>query len=174
MTMLHAGNGGMCFIDSVELDEIYTPILVHTRRLIQDSEGAGRYRGAPGIEVEFGPVGCRLEAGFVADGNINNPKGARNGGAAQKSDQFRRRTDGSLDRLDQCSQVWIEDGETLVSIACGGGGYGNATERDPKRVLNDVKEGLVSPKRAREVYRVAVTSDLEIDNHETQILRKSG
>jgi N-methylhydantoinase B len=26
--MLHAGNGGMCFIDSVELDEVYTPILV--------------------------------------------------------------------------------------------------------------------------------------------------
>ncbi len=174
MTMLHAGNGGMCFIDSVELDEIYTPILVHTRRLIQDSEGAGRYRGAPGIEVEFGPVGCRMEAGFVADGNINNPKGARGGGPALKSDQFRRKTDGSLQRLDQCSQVWIEDGETLVSIACGGGGYGNAAERDPERVLNDVREGLVSPKRAREVYKVVVTSELEIDYTETRNLRQPG
>ncbi|CAN0524256.1 unnamed protein product, partial [Laminaria digitata] len=60
MTMRHVGNGGMCFIDSVELDEVYTPIHVHTRRLITDSEGAGRYRGAPGIEVEYGPVGCQM------------------------------------------------------------------------------------------------------------------
>ena len=71
MTMLHAGNGGMCYIDSVELDEVYTPLHVHTRRLIKDSEGAGRFRGAPGIEVEISPVNCGMEAGFVADGNIN-------------------------------------------------------------------------------------------------------
>ena len=66
MTMLHAGNGGMCYIDSVELDEAYTPIRVHTRRLIQDSEGAGRFRGAPGIEVEIGPVNCRMESQKMA------------------------------------------------------------------------------------------------------------
>jgi N-methylhydantoinase B len=36
LTMLHVGNGGMCFIDSVELDEVYTPIHVNTRRLIPD------------------------------------------------------------------------------------------------------------------------------------------
>ncbi len=172
MTMLHAGNGGMCFIDSVELDEIYTPIIVYTRQLIEDSEGAGKFRGAPGIEVEFGPVNCRMEAGFVADGNINNPKGARDGSAAAKSDQYRRKTDGSLERLEQCSQVWIEDGETLVSIACGGGGYGRARERDPERVGHDVREGLVSVERAREVYHVALTEEGEIDRSETERLRR--
>ncbi|MGI9380788.1 MAG: hydantoinase B/oxoprolinase family protein [Methyloligellaceae bacterium] len=171
MTMLHAGNGGMCFIDSVELDEIYTPIVVYTRQLIEDSEGAGKFRGAPGIEVEFGPVNCRMEAGFVADGNINNPKGARGGGAAAKSDQYRRKTDGSLERLEQCSQVWIEDGETLVSIACGGGGYGRAEEREPEHVRQDVREGLVSIDRAKEVYHVALTADCEIDHDETERLR---
>ena len=85
MTMLHVGNGGMCFIDSVELDEVYTPIHVHTRRLITDSEGAGRFRGAPGIEVEYGPVGCQMEAGFVHDGNIHVPQGARGGLASARS-----------------------------------------------------------------------------------------
>ena len=94
MTMLHAGNGGMCYIDSVELDEVYTPIRVHTRRLIEDSEGAGRFRGAPGIRVELSPVNCRMEAGFVADGNIHIPLGARNGGPASRSDQFRLTVNG--------------------------------------------------------------------------------
>ena len=171
MTMLHAGNGGMCYIDSVELDEAYTPLRVHTRRLIQDSEGAGRFRGAPGIEVEIGPVNCRMEAGFVADGNIHIPLGACNGGAASRSDQFRRTVDGELQRLEQCSQVWIEDGEVLVSIACGGGGYGDPKTRDPKRVLHDVREGLVSRNRAEEVYGIVITDSMEIDETATQSLR---
>ena len=171
MTMLHAGNGGLCFIDSVELDEVYTPIHVHTRRLIADSEGAGRYRGAPGIEVEFGPVDCRMEAGFVADGNIHVPAGARAGGTARGSDQFRRTHNGALERLDQCSQVWIEDGERLVSIAAGGGGYGDPRTREPERVRHDVSEGLVSRERAAEIYGVAIDADGNVDAAETARLR---
>ena len=171
MTMLHAGNGGMCYIDSVELDEVYTPLRVHTRRLIEDSEGAGRFRGAPGIRVELSPVNCRMEAGVVADGNIHIPLGARNGGPASRSDQFRLTVKGELQRLDQCSQVWIEDGEVLVSIACGGGGYGDPKSRDPERVLQDVREGIVSRNRAEEVYGIVIDDNMEIDKTATQSLR---
>jgi N-methylhydantoinase B len=171
LTMLHVGNGGMCYIDSVELDEIYTPIHVHTRRLIPDSEGAGRYRGAPAIEVEFGPVGCAMEAAFVADGNIHMPQGARGGLPSQPSAQFKRTGNKKLVALDQCSVVTIEDGETLVSIAQGGGGYGDPKTRDPQRVRNDVAEGLVSPERAKEVYGVVMTASGEINEEATRKLR---
>jgi len=171
MTMLHAGNGGMCYIDSVELDEVYTPLQVHKRELIEDSEGAGRYRGAPGILVELGPVNCKMEAGFVADGNIHNPLGARGGGAAARSDQFRRTADGDMQRLDQCSQVWIEEGEVLVSVACGGGGYGDPKTREPEWVLHDVREGLVSRERAQDIYGVVISETMEIDEAATQSLR---
>jgi N-methylhydantoinase B len=168
LTMLHAGNGGMCYIDSVELDEVYTPILVQTRRLIPDSEGAGRFRGAPGIEVEFGPLDCAMEAGFVADGNINAPLGARQGGAAAPSDQFLRRRNGQLERLPQSGQVRLAAGETLVSIACGGGGYGDPRSRDPDRVALDVREGLVSAKRARQVYGVILDDTGAADRPATE------
>ncbi|MEE8110307.1 MAG: hydantoinase B/oxoprolinase family protein, partial [bacterium] len=42
LTICHAGNSGLCFLDSVELDELHFPILVNTRRLVPDTEGAGR------------------------------------------------------------------------------------------------------------------------------------
>tara|TARA_B110000196_G_C21065380_1_gene624585 strand:- start:885 stop:1226 length:342 start_codon:yes stop_codon:yes gene_type:complete len=112
-----------------------------------------------------------MEAGFVADGNIHIPLGARNGGPASRSDQFRLTVKGELQRLDQCSQVWIEDGEVLVSIACGGGGYGDPKSRDPERVLQDVREGIVSRNRAEEVYGIVIDDNMEIDKTATQSLR---
>ena len=80
LTYLHVGNGGMCFIDSVELDELYQPIWVSERRIMPDTEGAGRNRGAPSLFVEFGPVGCSVELGYVSDGSVNAALGARGGG----------------------------------------------------------------------------------------------
>ena len=38
----------------------------------------------------------------------------------------------------------------------GGGGYGPPAARDPARVLDDVREGYVSPERAREDYGVVI------------------
>ena len=173
LTMLHVGNGGMCFIDSVELDEVYTPIHVYTRRLIKDSEGAGRYRGANAIEVEFGPVDCRMEAGFVADGKVHVPKGARSGLASQPSEQLRRLRNGELETLEQCSIVWVEDGETLVSVAQGGGGYGDPSTRDIDRVLHDVREKLISRARAEEVYKVSINEEGRVDKEQTSRLRSA-
>ena len=173
LTMLHVGNGGMCFIDSVELDEVYTPIHVYTRRLIKDSEGAGRYRGANAIEVEFGPVDCRMEAGFVADGKVHVPKGARSGLASQPSEQLRRLRNGELETLEQCSIVWVEDGETLVSVAQGGGGYGDPSTRDIDRVVHDVREKLISRARAEEVYKVSINEEGRVDKEQTSRLRSA-
>ncbi len=51
LTYTHVGNGGLCFIDSVELDELYQPIHVHARHIVKDTEGAGRHRGAPRLYV---------------------------------------------------------------------------------------------------------------------------
>lgn len=171
LTMLHAGNGGMCFIDSVELDEIYTPILVKTRRLIPDSEGAGKHRGAPGILVEFGPTEGEMMAIFIADGNVNNAKGARGGGGAAPSDQKIIKADGTVERLPQYCEARVLPGQTLVSVASGGGGFGRPRLRTPQSVAEDVREGLVSRERARNIYSVAVGADGTVDLDETTRLR---
>ncbi|MDG3580287.1 hydantoinase B/oxoprolinase family protein [Rhizobium sp. YJ-22] len=173
LTYLHVGNGGMCFIDSVELDELYQPIIVYDRRILSDTEGAGRHLGAPSLQVEFGPNGCEIDVSYVSDGRLNPPRGVHGGGTGGGSDQFRRRVDGSTEQLEAAATVRLAEGESIISVCCGGGGYGRPSERDPVRVLQDVRDGWVSADRARDVYKVVFDSAGEVDAAKTGEARRT-
>jgi N-methylhydantoinase B len=57
----------------------------------------------------------------------------------------------------------------------GGGGLGNPLDRDPQRVLNDVRNGYVTREKARELYRVAVDAagvDFVLNEAQTRELRE--
>jgi N-methylhydantoinase B len=172
LTILHAGNAGMCYQDSIEIDELRHPVFVHTRKLIPDSEGAGRFRGALGAYSEFAPVDCSMTVAYVADGNINPARGTRGGGTGARSAQFRRKADGSLEPTPACAEVLIGPDETMVSISGGGGGYGAPHEREPERVLHDVREGWISPARAEDVYGVVLTAAGGLDAGKTGAARE--
>lgn len=173
LTYLTVGNGGMCFIDSVELDELYQPIVVHERRIMEDTEGAGRHQGAPSLLVEYGPLGCEIDVAYCSDGRDNPARGVHGGGTAGPANQFRKRVDGSREELDAATTVRLREGETIISICGGGGGYGKPTERDPARVLQDVRDGWVSIRKARDVYGVAFAGTGEIDLEATRKLRQA-
>jgi N-methylhydantoinase B len=153
-TVCHAGNAGMLYIDSIEVAEMAYPIHVHDRRLVPDTEGAGQFTGAPSCMAEFGPVDCTMSVNFVSDGCQNVAQGVRGGGAGGAARQFVRRKDGSLDPLPGVTSTELVPGERLVAYTCGGGGYGRPADRDPALVRREVREGRISPGRARDVYGV--------------------
>lgn len=169
----HVGNGGLCWLDGVELDELYHPLVVYSRHLIPDSEGAGMFRGAPSFYVEYGPIGAPMEAGFASAGTINPARGVRGGGAGAPSGQFIRRADGRMDKLPQFSVITLQPGEHMVSMYCGGGGYGPPVRRDVEAVRHDVMEGWVSRQRAAEVYGVILREDMSLDREATEARRAS-
>jgi N-methylhydantoinase B len=148
----HAGNGGMGFIDSVELTEQYHPIRIHARYFLPDTEGAGRTRGAPSKYVEYGPDNSTIQVAFVADGSVNCAQGVRGGQPGGAAKQLKRKRDGTLEALAPCGVVTIEAGERIVAVTCGGGGYGPPQERERARVAEDVREGWITDARAIEVY----------------------
>jgi N-methylhydantoinase B len=53
----------------------------------------------------------------------------------------------------------------------GGVGYGDPRERDPRRVLDDLLDGLITADDARRDYGVAVDKHGRIDMTETNRLR---
>jgi len=101
LTTVHIGDLGLCYLDGVELDELRYPLRVLRRGIEPDSEGAGRFRGAPAGFCEYGPVGTRMEAWFASDGTINAPQGCGAGGKRPVV-QFRRGADGRLTALEPC------------------------------------------------------------------------
>ena len=162
-TIAHVGNAGLCFLDSVELDELRQPLYVHRREFVQDSEGSGRFNGARSMLVEFGPVGCDFEIGYVSDGGINGPKGVRGGLTGARSRQRLRDRSGALTDLPAGGQVHVRDGERVLSYTSGGGGFGTPLDRDPQKVAHDVAEGYVSPERARTVFGVCLDEQGRVD-----------
>ena len=50
----------------------------------------------------------------------------------------------------------LNPGDAITIRAGGGGGFGPASERDPARVLHDVREGYVSIEAAAEKYGVVI------------------
>jgi N-methylhydantoinase B len=172
LSIIHVGNAGMCRHDSIEVDELHHPLFVERRYLVPDTEGAGTFRGAPSGYVEFGPIeGCTMDVLYTADGTVNPAEGARGGGPGGKSRALKRELDGSLTELPACYGVRLEPGERVVSYSSGGGGYGSPLEREPARVLHDLREGWISKERAEEVYGIVLADDGEVDLERTRQTR---
>ena len=174
LTILGIGAAGFLFRDSVEIDEMKYPIVVHEQRIIPDSEGAGRFRGSPGALVEYGPIdGCELDLIYLSDGTFNPSEGVRGGHDGARASQRKRTADGALsDELGSYAQLRLTPGERIVGHSCGGGGYGPPHLRDVARVAADIDEGWISVERAYEVYGVRVNADGTVDTMETASRRR--
>jgi N-methylhydantoinase B len=171
LTTGHVGSAGMTFQDSIELDELRFPIRVYQQRIIPDSEGAGCFRGAPGVCVEYGPVGTDLTIAYASDGTHYPAMGVRGGLPGSPTQQFRRDADGKRCDIPAYGEILLHPGERIVCTLPGGGGYRSPLERDPQRVLQDIREGFISAERAREVYGVVLEGEARVDQDATRTQR---
>ena len=172
VTIAHAGNAGMLYQDSIEVSELHYPLRIYDKRLVIDTEGAGKFNGAPSSTAEYGPIGCSMDINFVSDGCQNPAKGVRGGGTGGNAKQFRRRIDGSLETLPGVTSITLVPGERIVAVTCGGGGFGSPLDRDPHRVAHDAREGWITRKRAADVYGVILDKQFGIDEGATVTKRQ--
>lgn len=170
-TTAHLGNAGMCYIDGVELAELYQPMVIRKRAFMKDTEGPGKYRGASSTVVEFGPVNGTFDVGYCSDGHFNPPQGVCGGGAGGGSDQWIETPAGESKYLSPIGVNHVGREEMLIAVSTGGGGYGSPKERAAETVAEDVREGWISAERARSVYGVALAADGKVDVGATAELR---
>ncbi len=162
LTALSCGTNGLIKQDSIEILEQQYPLVYWKIELQPDTGGAGRFRGAPSLRAEWGPLHPMFTIWF-ADGCDNGPKGARGGGPGGKAKQFVRGVDGVEVPASAFTQVELQPGEIVVSYSNGGGGYGFASQRDPLAVAHDVAEGWVTRDRAAVDYGVVIDAGGDVD-----------
>ena len=157
---------------NVEEMEIRIPHRMQKYEFISDLEGAGRWRGGPGIHWEAvnegSPAGMATGS---SDGDEMLGHGALGGDPSPACRTYivqgEERTRIKPHRMAQ----W-PTGASVLKLSSGGGGVGLPSEREPEQVRDDVVKEFVSVKRAREVYRVALDPvSLDIDWKETKALR---
>ncbi|AMS45461.1 hydantoinase B/oxoprolinase family protein [Aminobacter aminovorans] len=144
----------LCQRDSIEVDEQRLPIHVHYLRLLPDTAGAGRFRGAPALGIAYGTKELPMEVIWPCDGTIHPPKGVRGGEDGCRAHHTLKLADGTTTTLPPVVTMTMRKGDIVEGYSCSGGGYGPASERDPERVLKDVIDGIESLERARSVYGV--------------------
>jgi N-methylhydantoinase B len=142
-----------------EVVESEVPVLVEERSLWEDSAGPGKFRGGLGqryvlrlLDGELGPIGDVL-ASFRGGRFIHPPEGVLGGGDAPRGFLSIRG-----ESQDAGRQVVLRAGDRIVSHIPGGGGYGNALERDRAAVALDLQNGLITPEHAKRCYGYDVAS----------------
>jgi len=152
--------GGMLYRDSIEVDEQKYPLHFRSVRLVTDSGGAGRTRGALSAEATYGPTQDPMTIMWGGNGHETPAAGARGGLAGSRATAARLSADGARVDLPGFGAETVGPGEWIFGGHCGGGGYGDPTERDADRVLHDVRQGWVSREAAQEIYGVVVTGSV--------------
>jgi len=152
----------------VEETERGYPVRVERLELVEDSDGPGRFRGGLGLRKDY-RFDRPTTFTVLADRDRSGPWGLFGGLAGRKAEYVLTRN-GEERRLSSKTTVELVAGDVISYRTCGGGGYGPPHERDPERVLRDVREGKVSAERAREHYGVAI-ADGRVDAAGTARLR---
>jgi N-methylhydantoinase B len=148
-------------VDSVEIIEQKYPILIRASRLLPDTAGPGRFRGAPAGEVIYGPLHDPMTVAYFAEMSEDSPKGTQGGLVGSKAFAAKINRDGGQEPLPPIGLVELQPGEWIRGAEAGGGGYGSPRERAPEKVLHDVLEGWVSQRAAEEIYGVRLAGSRE-------------
>lgn len=157
-----------------ELEELRYPFRVVEYALRPDSGGAGRWRGGLGIDRTFEFLED-LQVTASLERSQCPGWGLFGGGPGGTPVATLRYPDGRVEEFHKATGKPVPAGSLLTVSTGGGGGYGPPQEREPERVLADVRAGYVSAARARELYRVAVVgdgADAALDHLQTERLRR--
>jgi N-methylhydantoinase B len=143
-----------CRNNPVEVLETKAPLFIEAYGYEQDSGGAGLHRGGVGVHRHY-----RFEAdstGICLVSKTKSAPWALNGGQAGRAasvvlDQ------GTPDEVVTGGGTYPRPaGSRLDNRTGGGGGYGNALDRSPQRVLEDVLDEYISVQAAETEYGVVI------------------
>ena len=173
------GNDGLCnpanVASNIPIEQAECEYPVHVERygLVQDSGGAGKFRGGLGIEREWQLLAGEAHLAIRSDRRDHLPYGLYGGQPATGSINVLHHTDENQEVLPTMISTSMTADERIYHRQAGGGGWGEPSSRSPDAVARDVKNGKVSLKAAQDAYGVVLDEmTFDVDEAATATLRR--
>ena len=156
---------------SIEVCEAENPVEILAYEFVPDKAGAGKFRGGTPYRRDYKLLETEAVLQVRSDRKVFRPYGLYGGNPGVSSSNIMN--PGKDNRLlGSKLTMTMYSGEVLRHELAGGGGWGDPLERNPEKVLRDVRNELVSMNSAREDYGVVIQSDSwSVDYNATQKLR---
>lgn len=153
-----------------EVIEAEYPLQILEYGFLPDTGGAGKYRGACSIVREYRFTETQATLQIRSDRHKSRAYGLSGGLPGSPSRNILNPQTESRE-LPAKTLLTLKRGDVLRHVLAGAGGWGSPLERDPERVLDDVRNGKVSIRSAERTYGVAINPEtLQIDGAGTSRL----
>lgn len=152
---IFCGFHGETYNCPAEINEARNGLIIDRMELNTEPGGEGKYAGGRGIRLDYR---IRANDSFLTAGYTRSkfPPWALDGGnegSPNYVDVIRK--DGSTEHYSFVSGLTMNQDDVIRIVTGTGGGLGDPKQRDPEAVKEDVKNGLITPERAKDVYGVA-------------------
>jgi len=149
---------------AVELFEAKSPTLIHSKRLLPDSGGAGQYRGGLGQRIVLGKLPGYEEVLPIhmhPDLMTCPPPGILGGSDGRVAHvTLNGELLGPGSTLDREGVIYLRHASDAITFDLpGGGGYGDPALRDPVAVRQDLAMGYITAEGALHSYGVLPTPE---------------
>lgn len=154
---------GNCRFSPTEVFEARYPLTVEAFELVQDSGGAGEWRGGLGMRRVLRLIdNAEITASQCTDHHEFGPYGLFEGATGGLGrTQFKAGDDGDWQRAgtlfgkacdSKYANLPLKSGIRVELVTPGGGGYGNPANRRRDLIENDLAEGYISEEAAYRLY----------------------
>jgi N-methylhydantoinase B len=157
---------------TVEMTEVATPVFYKRAEYEIDTAAPGQWRGVPAFVVERQNPSDQYVAWMICVQSYRHTLPGWVGGKEGAKSFITLDLNGEREQLvtDYAYHYVAQPNEVIFAQSGGGGGWGNPFERDPKAVLEDVRDEYITRKTADEDYGVVFSKDkaLRLDEAATR------
>ncbi len=136
----------------IEVLEMSFPVRVEEYSVLQDSGGAGKYRGGAGARRVWRVLGNTARGAVCSERSKSPPFGLAGGMAGSPTRIRLEDPDGGIRYPLSKGAFTVPAEGRIVFEVPGSGGFGPPSERDGEALADDVKNGYVSMESARRDY----------------------
>ena len=137
----------------VEAIEMEYPLRVEEYSFVENSGGAGKYRGGLGIRRIIRPIAHKCEFSGVGERFKHSPWGVFGGKPGKPGKFFIQHKNGKITKLSsKSSSIYTTEKDAIVMETPGAGGYGDPKKRSKENLLKDKISGKFSNSFIKKYY----------------------